>query len=324
MQYIKLRAIFERICDSYNIGNDKKKEEKKQLRTGMISTLKNKFAVLLNIRLARDTADFKSGSSYNSPIVIPECDAPIIYALLRRAVAVDPTEDEKLLSEWLTPTGISPSDYERIHDLHSFVYSILSELEMNDEINDVTREEWIRAIDISIGFDKAITIQKCILQMEDLMAFAAVLDVPGRNEVILEKEDGSRMFFYNPQQYLYDVNTRPVSKIAEGCGSIDELSILFQSVLNSIKNIIMFKVIQTLETIANTKKFSNAEHITEAFKTKETIASGYYTYYNSIYLLLKRNPDLCNEIEQRTGIPNILEYLQIDHSLPEYLKNKPK
>ena len=275
-------------------------------------------------RGASDTADFKSGSSYNSPIVIPECDVPIIYALLRRAVAVDPTEDEKLLSEWLTSTGISPSDYERIHDLHSFIYSILSELEMNDEISDVTREAWIRAIDISLGFDKAITIQKCIVQMEDLMAFAAVLDVPGRNEVILEKEDGSRMFFYNPQQYLYDVNTRPISKIDEGCGSIDEFSILFQSVLSSIKKIIMFKVIQTLETIAKTNKLPNAEHITKDFKTKETIASEYYTCYNSIYHLLKGNPDLCNEIEQRTGIQNILQYLQIDPSLPDYLKNKTK
>ena len=90
MEYIKLRTIFERICDSYNIGNGMKKEAKKQLRAGMISTLKNKFAVLLNMRLARDIADFKSGSSSNSPILIPECDGPIIYTLLRRAVALAP------------------------------------------------------------------------------------------------------------------------------------------------------------------------------------------------------------------------------------------
>ncbi len=308
----RFTEIKDLIIKEYNTDPKLKKiQDIRDRYRGMYNTLDNRFNTLLIARLGRDAADFKPGGTQGSPLMIPDRDVPIVHAILRSSVNPKPTDQDKLIQKWLKPTGISKTDYEQIHDLHSAIETILLDLEYDNKIDDVTHEEWMRAIDISIGFDRAIAIQKNIVQMDCLMRWAAVLDLPGNGQIIENDADGSRHFIYNSHQYLYNVEERPISQIAEKCGSTEDFSILFQTILNSILVIIRSKAISTLKTVAALKRRSDAEHIEDGFHTTEQIASEYYTYYRNIYLLLKDCPDICSKIEKDEGITNLLDFLKI-------------
>ena len=266
----------------------------KDLFSGKESTLSNKFCILLMTSLARNAEEFKPGGKPNSPYEIPDRDVPIVHALLKSAGSPNPPEKDLLISDWLTPTGIPSTDYDRIHDLHSAVEEILTDLEQNDEIDDVTHNEWMRAIDISIGFDKAIAMLNRIKELELLMKWATILDVPGNNEVVINGEDGTRQYLHNPTVFLYDVTERPISQIAEECNSLDEFSFLLQSVYLNIQSIIAKKAKYILCRTAACSRMPGVEHITDAFATSEQIASEYYAFktYNQWYEIV-RSTYLC-------------------------------
>lgn len=317
---VRVTSIIDNIIKAYSKKTKISKEEMQYLYSGMKSTLANKFSILLIARLGREPSDFKPGGKRNSPFMIPEREAPIVQALLYHAVNPNPSEQDQLICDWLTTTGISVTDYERVHDLHSAIETILVDLECDDEIDKVTHEEWMRAIDISIEFEKAIAIEKRVEEMEKMLKWAAILDVPGNGQIIENCEDGSRTFIYNPSQYLYDLEDRPISQIAEECGSMEEFSILLQNVYACIRKVIRMKAIKNIETIAAFKLLPNTQHIENGFHTTDQIASEYYTYYKNIYLILQKYPQECLKIEQKVGITDLLDFLKIDPQLPAHLK----
>ncbi len=324
MNFVRITQIYNQICDSYKIGEGLLKEEKKRLRAGMKSTLQNKFNILLVNILARNISDFKKGQGSNSPILIPERDSPVIYALLRSAVAPDPCNEEQLLSDWLTPSGIPPTDYNRIFQLHFIVNDILESLVGLYAIDEVTHKEWIRSVDISINFDKAVTILNSVKDLDMLMTYAAILDSPVDYSRIYTNEDGTKRFIrepiFDPVLLQNNIETLPVSRLADQCNSLEDFSILIQAILCCLQNKIADRSLQMLVYVSHFMNTLKSTHIEDAFQSNELIASEYYVYYRNIYSFLKNHPNICTKIEKEMGVDNLLEFFEIHHSLPDYLK----
>lgn len=273
---------------------------------GNYKNLRNKFNFLMNEVLFRDKMNF--GTTRKT--YISNTEVPYVEELLYRATSG--YEEDKLFCDWFNG-NIATDDYERIFQLGKDLEVLLTEVYEKDEkwnTDEVTKNEWINALQSSIHYDTALTALKIKHAINSLEIASSGISHNIPFGEIIRQSNGNRACVSFNQCPVFDVSAAPITEVFKYCLSREDY---MDTILNIIELMICDatkKTIDFIKVYAEIKKIRNITNIDQLIE-KDYFASEYLGFFNEIYEYLFTHPDSLKEIESEIGTDNLLEFFKV-------------
>lgn len=312
-EYVSLIQIINEIFDE-NTSFTIEKESFERI-------IRKKFDFLMNRVVMRSKLDFR----FKDKDRIPKRDKSIVKALLSKSyIYTNKGEVDLIFVDWFN-NSIEETDFERIIRLGLQVEFLIDEVcDYDWDIDDVTKDEWVNAIESSINLSRALSVKKFAYEMIRLYDSSNVLnhDIPF-GDIIKENEYGKRVYVWKGLQPDIDMSL-PLSEVLKDCFSQEEyvnlvLKLLFVIVLDAKDKTVNF--IKAYAELKELSKISSADELIG----NDSLASEYTKFFQNIYEYLYDRPPLTKEIEDEIGTKNLLEFFKMkdrNGKLPKKSKNK--
>ena len=294
---------------------------KKEIDDSFKRTMRVKFDFLMNRVVMRSKLDLR----IKGKDMIPKRDKSIVKALLIKSYYPMCKEDkDQIFIDWFN-NSIEETDFERIIRLGLQVEFLMDEVCDHDwDIDDVTKDEWINAIESSINLSRALSVKKFAYEMIQLYDSSNVLnhDIPF-GDIIKENEYGKRVYAWKGLQPNIDMSLS-LSEVLKGCFSQEEYVNLVLQLLFVILQDSQDKTINFIKAYAEIKKLSEVSSADELIGN-DSLASEYTKFFQNIYEYLYDRPKFTKKIENEIGTEGLLEFFKMkdrNGKLPKKSKNK--
>lgn len=270
-------------------------------------TMRAKFDFLMNRVVMRSKLDLR----FKGKDRIPKKDKSIVKALLIKSYFPDNDDDGDIFIKWFN-SSIKETDYDSIILLgYRADYLISEEIYYEDwDLDKVTRDEWITAIESSINLSRALSIRKIEDELMRLYDASNVLnhDIPF-GDIISTNKYGYRSYLWKNFRPDIDMNL-PLNEILKGCCSQEDYTSLVLQLLLIMSQDARRKTNDFIKAYAELKKKYGCSFADELLG-KDSLASEYIKFFQNIYEYLHDRPNLTKAIESEIGTEKLLEFFKM-------------
>ncbi len=303
-EYITLAELTDEIYNENELCIFYEKEIDKE---SFERTMRAKFNFIMNRVVMRSKLDLR----IKGKNMIPKKDKSIVKSLLIKSYSTLQKKDENhIFIDWFN-NRIDETDFDRIIWLGLQIELLMDEVCNNDwDIDNVTKDEWVNAIESSINLSRALSIKKFEDVMMKLYDSSNVLnhDIPF-GDMIRENEYGKRVYAWKGIHPNIDMSL-PLSEVLKGCFSQEEYVNLVLQLLFVILQDSQDKTIDFIKAYAEIKKLSEVSRADELFGN-DSLASEYTKFFQNIYEYLYDRPDLTKKIENEIETEKLLEFFKM-------------
>lgn len=270
--------------------------------------VRKKYAFLFNHVIMRSKLDYR----FKGKDMIPKRDKYIVKGLLTRALpSTERQENDRLIVKWFN-NKLRKDDYETILQLGFQIENLIGdELYYEDEDMDaVTKDEWISAIHGSINFNLAVNVSLSTQLLYDLNTELKVLDhrIPF-GDMIKQYTHGARVYQWRGLSSIPNPSVS-IEQNLKGCFSLNDYSEFLYAVIEYIRRDACRKSIEFIKAYAELKKFSGFQSA-DQFLSKDSLASEYTAFFQNIYDFLYERPEVTKSIEEEIKTDGLLSFFQM-------------
>ena len=179
------------------------------------------------------------------------------------------------------------------------------------ETDDVTTDEWLSTVSAAINDNTALNTIQLKRNLEKFRNTSLALNMNiGIGDVTVTHEDGSRSYGLQGAKSNLNISGKTIEQLLDCVSCQDDYFSILNQVLEMFSNHAKQRVRENIEWYADAKNLFEAEKADDAFQ-RDSIASEYVIWYQRIHEFLCDNPDVCKEIEEKTGTTGLAEFFRM-------------
>lgn len=293
---VSLQSIYDVICTRYQ-------NKKEDSYDGLLRLLRKKYAFLQKHLLMCDKEEFKvKGNNF-----VPVNDAPIVRDLLLEALS---TEESNPTRDWFLGK-VDTSVSEQALVLYMHMKCVIKNSYLLGETDQVTCDEWLNTVSASINHNTARNTLDLKRSLERFRNDSLALDMNvAVGDITASDEFGNRAYILKGQRSAPDITGKTIEEILECVQSQDDYFSVLAQILARFEVHAKKRVMENIEFYAEAKSTFNLEKADDAVPS-DSIASEYAIWFQRIHEYLSQNPDVCREIEKKTGADNLTEFFRM-------------
>lgn len=289
---IKVQSIYDDVISHYGW---------KGYEDAKYRLLRNKYKFLVENVLKRDKKDYL----YKKSDMLPLCDAPIVRELL--IMSVD--GECGIVYDWFNG-NVDTDNSEDAQKLYDCLDAVIMWTVNNDEIDMVTAEEWKSALAASVNYTTAENTSKIKTALESFRKNSLGLDFCiNFGDVIHNDGFGNRHFVLKGQKIDLCIDSYTIDEVLEKVASQDDYFAILAQVMEKFENHAKKSIRDKIIMLAQFADCLDAK-MKDAILF-ESLASEYSVWYQKIFEYLIANPEICQSIEEETGISNLAEMFKM-------------
>lgn len=293
---VSLQSIYDVICTRYQNTKDDSYD-------GLLRLLRKKYAFLQKHLLMCNKEEFKvKGNNF-----VPINDAPIVRDLLLEALS---TEEHNPTRDWFLGK-VDTSVSEQALVLYSHMKCVIKNSYLLGETDQVTCDEWLNTVSASINHNTARNTLALKRSMEHFRNDSLALDMNvSVGDITASDEFGNRAYVLKGQRSFFSIAGKTFEEILNCVQSQDDYFLILSQILKKFESHAKQRAIENIEFYAQAKVAFDLEKADDAIPA-DSIASEYIIWFQRIHEYLSNNPDVCGEIEKRTGADNLTEFFRM-------------
>lgn len=296
MYYIKMKDIYDEIILNEECRTDP--DNRKRL-------LRNKFNFIMEKILFCKKDEFKVSGHYQIPIL----DAPIVKKLLEESL-----DEKSMICDWFNES-LDLSNSLNIVLLYNALKPIVMTPEMQGNTDYVTTEEWLAVIKTVIDYENA----KKTLEMQRLLEDFRNASLAQRHkinlgEIVASDEYANRKVALTSMNVLKERIDEAVDSLLDTVKSADEYYNVVNCLLNRFIHEVNLKSEKDIVKLADIKKsveLVSARDLANQDPDEPRMASEYVAFYNNIHKYLKKNYEVLEHIQEKTGVDDLLDFFDM-------------
>lgn len=295
MNMIRIQKVYDEIIKENGWSVEDKESKERNLR--------KKFSFLMtHVMLRYPESYFIDGANQ-----VAEKEGPVIKNLLLAAL-----DRKSIIGKWFNGSyDLTVS--ENVIMLYSELKYLVDGMYHKRLTDEVTKNDWLAAIDAAIDYSNAHKIIRIKQLLEDLRNTAKPLNhTINFGDITAMDDDGSR-------EYIHRGNSDPIQLTEETTiGSLlDHLAVekeyhdVLISLITRFEEHASSRALEDIRFYAGMKALNDDEDAKENIARKYESGADYLHRFRNIYQFLKSNPDVVTEIENEVGTTGLLEFFNI-------------
>ncbi|MEK4159385.1 MULTISPECIES: hypothetical protein [Paenibacillus] len=294
---IRIQKVYDEIIKENGWSFEEKESKERNLR--------KKFSFLMTHVMLRDPESyFIDGANQ-----VPEKEGPVIKNLLLAAL-----DRKSIISKWFNGS-YELTVSENVMILYAELKNILDNVYHNHLTDEVTKNDWVAAIDAATDYSNAHKVIRIKLLLEDLRNTAKPLNhTINFGDIIAMDNDGSKEYILRGKRDPIEITEETtIMSLLDNLAVENEYHDVLISLITKFEAHASARALEDIRTYALMKSINDDEDPKENTARKHLYSadSEYLHRFRNIYQFLKSNPDVVTEIENEVGTTGLLEFFNI-------------